>query len=115
MAIANAGLRELVLTPILGNISLPISGITLGILIFLLTYLCIPLLGKHKKQLYLKMGILWAFATIIFEFILGLLTGQSLSRMLNAYNILIGNLWLAVILFIIVTPVIGAKLRKVII
>lgn len=114
LAILNGGLREAVLIPLLGSIALPISGILLSALSFLLTYIFIPRLGKNKQSAYIKIGFVWILATIAFEFVLGFATGESLENMLAVYNILSGNLWPFVVVFIGLTPWLTAKVKKII-
>ncbi len=112
LAFINAGIREILLIPILGQIGLPISALTLCVLIFLLSYIFIPRLGNDDKKTFIKMGFLWAIATVTFEVILGFLMNKSVSEILSQYNIFSGNLWLIVILFIAFVPITVAKIKK---
>lgn len=114
LAILNGGLREAILLPTLGTIALPISGMLLAAMSFLLTYLCLPRLGVGTRADYIKIGIIWFCATIIFEFALGFATGEIFADMLAAYNIFTGNLWLLVVIFIGCTPWLTAKIKKII-
>lgn len=114
IAIINGGLREVVLSPLLGKPALPISGFLLAAMVFLLAYLLIPRIGKGKQVTYIKMGINWIAATIVFEFSLGFSNGESLEDMLSAYNILTGNLWLLVVVFTGFAPWLIAKIKKII-
>jgi hypothetical protein len=111
LAIINGGFRQLVLEPWIGeNIARPISGIILCICIFMVSLIFIPRLGKGGKTRYLIIGLLWVFATIIFETVLGFIMGNTFIEIINAYNITTGNLWL--IIFIGFTPLIVAKIKK---
>ena len=113
LAFINGTVREFVLTPNIGkNISLPLSSIILCGLIFLLSYVFIPRLGSADKKTFFKMGILWAIATVAFEFIMGLLMGKSVSDAIAQYNPSDGNLWFIVILFTTITPFTVAKIKK---
>lgn len=114
LAILNGGLRETVLLPTLGKIALPISGILLSAMVFLLTYLLLPRLGTGTRATYVTIGVVWVLATIIFEFALGFAMGDSLTTMLTAYNISTGNLWLLVVLFTGCAPWLTAKAKKMI-
>lgn len=114
LAMLNGVLREAMLSPALGYIALPISGILLSTMVFLLTFIFIPRLGKGTPSTYVKIGFVWIIATVLFEFTLGFATGESLENMLTAYNIFSGNLWLFVIIFIGFTPWLTAKVKKII-
>ncbi len=113
LAILNGGLREKVLTPWLGlDYSLPLSGLLLILMIFLLCYVGIPRLGKASAFTYIMMGLCWMLLTILFEFVLGLFMGNTFVKLLYAYNITTGNLWLLVVLFIGIAPYLVMKLQR---
>lgn len=114
LAILNGGLREMVLLPVLGELALPFSGMSLAAMAFMLSYLTLPRLGTGTQAAYIKIGAVWICATIVFEFALGFASGETLFNMLAAYNILTGNLWLLVLLFIGCTPWLTAKAKKII-
>ena len=100
VAILNGGLREYVLTKILGEKwALPVSGIILSVCIFLITWLLLPRIIKALtfKDCWL-IGICWGVLTIAFEFGVGLAGGNTASELLAAYNPLTGNLWLLVLI-----------------
>jgi hypothetical protein len=113
LAILNGGVRDYFLTPWIGeNRALPVSGITLCLLIFIVSVLFIPLIGKGKASTYWKIGLLWIVLTIVFETFFGLAMGNSLDELLKAYDVTTGNLWLLVVLFTGVTPWLAARARK---
>ena len=112
LAILNGILRESLLLPALGTPAYPISGVLLALCIFVVSYIFIPRLGPANKQAYVKMGIVWVLATLIFETLLGLVMGLSFNEILGAYNFLTGNLWLFVVVFIGFTPIIVAKIKR---
>lgn len=114
LAILNGGLRESVLLPAIGKMALPASGVLLAATAFMLSYFCLPRLDSGTRTDYVQMGVVWLSATVIFEFALGYATGDTLSKMLKAYNIFTGNLWLLVVLFIGFTPWLTAKVKKII-
>jgi hypothetical protein len=115
LAILNGAFRNYITTPLIGEkYSRPMSGITLCGLIFIDSLFFIPLLGKGLKRTYIQMGILWVLLTIIFETILGLVQGMSFNKIINAYNITTGDLWLIVVLFIGFVPMIIAKMKHII-
>lgn len=116
LAIINGILREQFFIPALGeNYALPLSGIFLSILIFLLSYFTLPRIGTGKAKSYWLIGIIWLILTILFEFGFGLLVAEKpLTDLLQAYNIATGNLWLLVIIFTFFAPWLTAKLKKII-
>ncbi len=112
LAILNGGLRENIIEPLIGEkYANPVSGIILCLLIFAVALIFIPRLGSGSKKTYLKMGLLWILLTIVFETAFGLLLGNKLSEILQAYNIATGNLWLVVVIFIGVVPLLVAKIK----
>ena len=113
IAILNGGLREYVLVKTIGaEWALPVSGITLSVCIFLITWLLLPRMIKAftSKDGWL-IGIGWALLTIVFEFAAGLAGGNTVSELLAAYNPLSGNLWLLVLLTTLLSPVIVRKVK----
>jgi hypothetical protein len=112
-AILNGGLREKVLVPLIGmKRALPLSGILLCVLIFVVTWFLLPLLGSQTKKTYILIGLCWLVVTVLFECLMGLLNGTSRETMLQAYNITTGNLWLIVVLFTGIIPYLVGCLKK---
>ncbi len=115
LAILNAGLRQKIFTPLLGHgCSLPLSGLTLALLIFIVTLILIPRLGSGTSMTYWKIGLFWVLLTVLFETGLGFLMGNPLSEILNTYDISSGNLWLLVVIFIGFIPRIVAGMKHLI-
>ena len=113
VAILNGGLREYVLVEAIGEEwALPVSGITLSVCIFLITWMLLPRIIKAftSKDGWL-IGISWGLMTIAFEFAAGLAGGSTVSELLAAYNPLSGNLWLLVLLTTLLSPVIVRKAK----
>ena len=110
-AILNGGLREHVLAGAVGEQwALPLSGIILSACIFLITWLLLPRTVKAlPAKDSLRIGICWAFLTIIFEFTSGLAGGSTITELLAAYNPLTGNLWLIVLVTTLLSPVIAGR------
>ena len=114
-AILNGGLREYILAPAIGQKwALPVSGVILSVLIFLITWFMYPRLIKNgtSKERWLT-GMIWTGLTIIFEFAIGIAEGHSISELIAAYNPLTGNLWLLVLAATLFSPVAaGLSMRK---
>ena len=115
LAILNGGFREVLLTPLLGeNCVQPISGIILLLLILIVSFIFIPRIGKSIPKTYWKIGVLWVALTIVFETVLGLAMGNTVSELLKAYDVTTGNLWLLDVLFIGIAPWLVAKIKQII-
>ena len=115
LAILNGGFREKCLISWVGeNYAEPISGFILCLLIFIVSLIFIPRLGKGKPKIYWTMGGLWVALTIAVEIIIGLVMGNTMIALLKAYNITTGNLWLLVVLFTGITPWLVAKTKRII-
>ncbi len=104
--VANGFLRQLVLTPWLGEpVSRPLSGITLIILIYLAVWVFLKLTGPAAApSAYWAAGFLWVALTAGFEIVLGTAMGMTLSELLGAYDLRSGNLWLVDMVAILVAP-----------
>jgi len=115
LAILNGGLRDKIIAPLIGmEYARPISGLILCLLIFAVSLLFIPKLGKGSRKDYIFMGLLWILLTIIFETGLGLSLGNTCKEIIATYNITTGDLWLLVIMFIGIVPYLTAKLKHII-
>ncbi len=114
LAILNGVLRDEMLTPLIGSLALPLSGIILCGLIFIVALLFIPLLGKNKPKNYVQIGILWVIATVVFEIMFAFVSGDTLVNVLHAYNITTGNLWAIVVIFVGLAPWLAAKIKRII-
>lgn len=112
-AILNGVLRESVLNSILGeNVALPISGILLSLIIFLIAYFLLPKLKLNNVKVPCYIGLLWMTLTIVFEFGIDALSGQDFQEMLLAYNPLSGNLWLLVLIVTGISPWLVLKIKS---
>ena len=115
LAILNGGFRETVINPLIGErYGLPVSSISLCLIIFILCRFCIPRIGIGTAETYLIIGLWWMLLTVLFETGFGLFTGNSLAELLKAYDITTGNFWLLVVLFVGIAPWLTAKTRKLI-
>jgi len=113
VAIANAGLREKVVTPFIGSTAaLPLSGVTLSLFIFLLSLVFVPWFGKLEAGGYFKIGLLWVVLTLCFEFVLGhFVLGKTWSEVMQVFNVTRGDLFSLVLLSSLLSPWLAARLR----
>ncbi len=113
LAIANGLLREHVLTHLFGaNLALPLSGLTLSLLIFAATYLAFPLLGKQSSGVYFLIGLQWVTMTLAFEFLFGhYVIGKPLGEILQVFNLVRGDLFLVALLASLFAPWLIARIK----
>jgi len=116
LAILNGLLREKLLTPLMSaELAIPMSGLTLSLLILLLTYFVLPLLGHRSSRNYLAIGLFWAILTLLFEWSFGqYVMGKTRQELLALFNLLQGNLFLMVLLTTFCAPWLTAKMRNLI-
>ena len=114
LAIANGIFRETVLVSLLGqNIALPVSGILLSFIVFIITYLFFPFFGKNKTMTYFLVGLQWVVMTLLFEFLFGhYVVGRSWSDILKVFHIMKGNLFIIVLIFSLFSPILVAKIKS---
>ena len=113
LAVANGTFREAVLTPKLGTTpALILSGLLLSLLTLAATYLLLPWLGIRRPGQLLLIGLFWLALTVVFEFSFGLLRGEALTALLEAYRFKDGNIWLVVLAVTTAAPWLAAKLRN---
>lgn len=115
-AIINGALRENLLINLLGEtLALPVSGVLLSMLIFLITFLLISSLTTSKPTSYLAIGLLWVTFTLSFEFIFGhYFLGKPWREITAAFDPSEGNLFILIILVTLLSPWVAAKTRNLI-
>lgn len=114
LAILNGIFRESILVSYLGqSMALSVSGITLCLIVFIVTYLSFPLFGKHHALTYFFIGLQWVFMTLLFEFFFGhYMMGKSWSDILQVFNIMKGNLFIIVLIISLFSPLFVAKIKS---
>jgi len=114
LAIANGALRDLVLTPALGDtLGRAVSSLTLSLLILCLTLLLVDRLGVNTRAGYLVVGAFWLVLTLLFEVSFALLVmGHPMDELLKDYDIFRGRLWLIVLTTTLFAPLLASKIRK---
>jgi len=113
-AILNGIFRESVLISNVGpNMALPVSGITLSIIVFIVTYISFPIFGKNSALTYFLIGLQWVLMTLLFEFMFGhYMIGKSWSDILQVFNIMKGNLFIIVLIVSLFSPLLVAKIKN---
>ena len=112
-AIANGGIREILLLPHIGTTpAYLLSGALLAGLILGVTTGCIRWLGVEIPSQALRTGAFWLLLTLAFEFGFGrLVQGRPWPVLLQAYTFRDGNLWPLVLLVTLLAPRIALWLR----
>lgn len=105
--------RELFVKPLTGEREARVISFLIAlVLIMVVTWLTIRWIGAKTVRGLLAIGLMWAVLTVLFEgLIVRPLTGVSWERFLADYNLFEGNLMSLGLLYLILTPLIAAKLR----
>ena len=113
LAVVNGLLRESVLVPLLGHaLALPLSGLSLSLIVIVVTYLSIPFLGDGSVLGYWLIGVQWVVMTLAFEFLFGhFVVGTSWSALLETFNLAKGDLFSLVLLVSLCSPYLLARFR----
>ena len=112
-AIFNGVLREKLLVPAIGaSAALPLSGILLAVMVFLVTFLLISLVGATEPGTYIGIGLFWVILTLLFEFMFGyFVVHKSWHEIMQTFNVMKGDLFIVVLLITGVSPWFTAKLK----
>ncbi len=114
LAIGNGVFRDQLLMPTLGRaLALPLSGLSLSVLLFVVVYLALPWLGKHTASRYILVGVQWLLMTLLFEFLFGhYVAGKAWWDILQVFDVCSGELFSLALLVVLVAPLTVAKLRS---
>ncbi len=114
LAIANGALRDLVLTPALGDATgRAVSSLLLALLILFVTLLLAGRLGVNTRAGYLVVGGFWTVLTLCFEFsFFVLVMGHPMDELFADYDLFRGRLWLIVLAATFFAPLLASKIRK---
>jgi hypothetical protein len=112
-AIANGVVRETVLDPVLGTtLALPTSGLLLSLIIFGMSWLSVPLIGRSTVPVWLATGMLWVMLTLAFEYLFGyFIAGMSWREISRVFDLASGNLFLLALFAAALSPWLAARLR----
>jgi hypothetical protein len=115
LAIINAGMRNEIYKPFVGELAAhQISTVIFIFIILVATYLIFRFsninLGDYEVFL---MGFIWLAFTVVFEFVAGhYVFGNSWDKLFADYNILKGRIWSLVLITIFFAPYITNKIIK---
>lgn len=110
LAIINGTIRDFTYQALVGGkIAHQISTVTLVLFFAFYVYILTKKLPLKNSRQAVIIGIIWFIFTEIFEFGLGLKNGLSWEEMLNAYNLLEGELWVLIPLWVLISPYVFYK------
>ena len=114
-AILNGAVREAVLVTLLGQrTALPVSGVVLTLLIFVVSLVFIRSLSVVSAGRAWLVGAFWLTLTLTFEFLFGhYVLGASWDDLLASFSPENGNLWLLVLFSTLCSPFLAGKTRSV--
>jgi len=113
LAIVNAGIRNIVYKPIIGELRAhQLSTFIFITLIIIVTYLVLRYANLNlTNQQTFVIGLVWLLLTICFEFIAGhYVLGNSWDILIADYNIFKGRIWSLVLITTFISPFITNKL-----
>ncbi|QZP37499.1 hypothetical protein [Halobaculum magnesiiphilum] len=106
IAVANGVLRETVLVPRVGEYTGHVAStaaLVAAILLFSFAYFSWTPIDYTRAELLL-IGIVWTAFTVGFEFVVGHVEGTPVSVTLGQYDVLAGQVWIAVPIALLVSP-----------
>ena len=105
LAVVNGGIRDYVYKASLGTLTAhQVSTATLMLLIAGYLWGLVTLFPFASVRQAWMVGIVWFVMTELFEFGMGIATGKPWSELLYAYNILAGQLWVLIPLWVLIAP-----------
>lgn len=106
VAVMNGGFRETVIIPRIGDYPghvVSTALLVVAILVISFLYFSRTSIEYARAELVL-VGILWTVLTVGFEFLVGYLEGTPVSVTLGQYDVLAGQVWIAVPLTLLLSP-----------
>ncbi len=105
LAIVNGGVRDFVYKSLVGDLAAhQISTVVLIVLLAGYMWFLTRIWIIESAKQALKIGVIWLLMTEAFEFGMGLLTGDSWNKLFHAYNVLAGQVWIFIPLWLLVGP-----------
>jgi hypothetical protein len=105
LAVVNGALRDFGYAHLVGPLAAhQISTVTLLVLLTGYMWLLNRIWPITTAKQSWSIGVMWFVLTEVFEFGIGILGGASLSTLLHAYNVLAGQVWIFIPLWVLVAP-----------
>lgn len=111
LAVINGVFRELVLVPRVGDYPGHVASTALlvaAILLVSFAYFSRTPIEYGRIEL-VGVGVLWTVLTVGFEFVVGWAEGTPVSVTLGQYDVLAGQVWIAVPLALLVSPLLFGR------
>lgn len=114
IAIINGSIRQFVYQNYFNDLTAHQLSVLSFILLFgFYVWFIIPWLKLKSTGEAFQVGIFWLIITIIFEFIFGhFVMGHPWRVLFHDYNFLEGRLWVVVLIWITISPLVIRKLRS---
>ena len=113
LASLNGAARGAWIIPRLGEtMGRAVSTVILCGLVFALTWLTIGWIRPASSAEALKVGVVWLFLTLAFEFLVGhYVFGNAWSELFADYDLSRGRIWIAVLVLTLLSPVWTARMK----
>jgi hypothetical protein len=106
-------LRQLFLTPVVGDLPARQIGVPVGSAIVLaIAWLSIRWIGARRPLQQMSVGLAWVALTVAFEVGLGAALGYSLERILSDYDVSAGGFMGFGLLCMLLAPALAARARS---
>jgi hypothetical protein len=108
IAIVNALLRNSLYKPFLNELHAhQLSTVSFMIFFGIYVWFVLKWLRLSSSQDAVLLGLIWLALTIIFEFLFGhFVMGHAWSKLFHDYNLFAGRVWILVLLWITIAPII---------
>jgi hypothetical protein len=112
IAIINGAVRDKLLVSLIGQrLALPLSGVSLSLLIFLVTLIFAPFLAISSPYGFWQVGIIWVLLTLAFEFLFGhYVVGEPWEKIVEVFYVHRGNLYVLALVAAALSPYLAAKI-----
>lgn len=101
------------LVPLIGSdLALPVSGVSLGVLVFVVSFIFVPRLGPSTQSVYIAVGLFWVVLTLLFEGVFGyFVVGKTWAEIMQVFDVRKGDLFVLVLAVTAVSPWLAARVR----
>jgi len=113
LAILNGLMREFLFVPVIGaTAALPLSGVSLAMIVFAVSFVAIGFIAVTSKQACFMVGAQWILMTLVFELLFGhFVLGKSWPELLQVFSLAKGDLFILVLLTSFLSPYMAARIK----